>query len=61
MYLKLKTGVEAMDIFYEEKRYFTADPRCYDAEDGRMAVCREIRGVFKSADHHVNCKVRGKR
>ena len=35
--LEAEDGVEAMDIFYEEKDIVTADPRCYDAEDGRMA------------------------
>ena len=61
MYLEAEDGVEAMDIFYEEKDISLL---ILDVMMPRMdgwQVCREITGVFKSADHHADSKIRRKR
>lgn len=59
--LEAGDGMEAMEVFYDEKDIALI---ILDVMMPRMdgwQVCREVRRVIKSADHHANCKVRGTR
>ena len=57
--LEAGDGMEAMEVFYDEKDIALI---ILDVMMPRMdgwQVCREVRQSSKSADHHANCKVRG--
>ena len=58
--LEAGDGMEAMEVFYDEKDIALI---ILDVMMPRMdgwQVCRST-PVIKSADHHANCKVRGTR
>ena len=55
--LEAGDGMEAMDIFYEEKDIALIILDVMMPKMDGWQVCREIRQIFQSADHHADSKI----